>query len=50
MLVSSSPRGGKKERGAWKTHKRPLNYFNVNRTSLDHLLLGEDADVDKCVE
>jgi hypothetical protein len=24
--------------------------FNVNRTSLDHLLLGEHADVDKSVE
>jgi hypothetical protein len=26
------------------------NYFNVNRTSLDHLLLGENADVDRNVE
>ena len=25
-------------------------YFNVNRTSLDHLLLGKNADVDKNVE
>ena len=25
-------------------------YFNVNRTSLDHLLLGKCADVDKSVE
>src|SRR5258708_29832449 len=25
-------------------------YFNVNRTSLDHLLLGKSADVDKNVE
>jgi hypothetical protein len=25
-------------------------YFNVNRTSLDHLLLGKYADVDKNVE
>jgi len=32
------------------THKRLLNYFNVNRTSLDHLLLGGNADVDKSVE
>ncbi|MGA7855581.1 MAG: VOC family protein [Candidatus Acidiferrales bacterium] len=42
--------GGKKERGARRSHKRLLSYFNVNRTSLDHLLLGEDADVDKNVE
>jgi hypothetical protein len=27
----------------------PLYYFNVNRTSLDHLLLGVNADVNKCV-
>jgi len=31
-------------------HKRLLYYFNVNRTSLDHLLLGGNADVDKNVE
>jgi hypothetical protein len=31
-------------------HKRLLYYFNVNRTSLDHLLLGGNADVDKSVE
>ncbi len=27
-----------------------LYCFNVNRTSQDHLLLGESADVDKSVE
>jgi len=32
------------------THKRLRYYFNVNRTSLDHLLLGRSADIDKCVE
>jgi hypothetical protein len=36
-----------KERGARETHKRLLYCVNVNRTSLDHLLLGESADVDK---
>jgi hypothetical protein len=40
---------GKKERRS-VTHKRLVYYFNVNRTSLDHLLLGENADVDKNVE
>ena len=42
--------GGKKERGARQLHKRLLYCFNVNRTSLDHLLLGKNADVDKNVE
>ena len=42
--------GGIKERGARQPHKRPLYCFNVNRTSLDHLLLGKSADVDKSVE
>jgi hypothetical protein len=37
-------------RGARQLHKRLLDYFNVNRTSLDHLLLGKSADVDKNVE
>jgi hypothetical protein len=39
-----------KERGAWYLHKRLLYCVNVNRTSLDHLLLGRNADVDKNVE
>jgi hypothetical protein len=43
-------KGGRKERGARQPHKRLLYYFNVNRTSLDHLLLGKNADVDKNVE
>jgi len=44
--------GGTKERGARQPHKRLLYLycFNVNRTSLDHLLLGRNADVDKNVE
>ena len=28
-------------------HKRLLYCVNVNRTSLDHLLLGESADIDQ---
>jgi hypothetical protein len=36
-----------KKRGAWGDHKRLVYYFNVNRTSLDHLLLGGSADVDR---
>ena len=36
-----------KERGARQTHKRLLYCVNVNCTSLDHLLLGGSADVDK---
>jgi hypothetical protein len=41
---------GQKERGARKPHKRLLYCVNVNRTSLDHLLLGSNADVNKDVE
>jgi len=41
---------GQKEGGARQPHKRPLYCVNVNRTSLDHLLLGRNADVDKNVE
>ncbi len=39
-----------KKRGARLPHERLLYYINVNRTSLDHLLLGVGADVDKSVE
>jgi hypothetical protein len=42
--------GGEKKRGARGEHKRLVYCFNVNRTSLDHLLLGGIADVDKSVE
>ena len=45
-----SQTGGTKERGAWQAHKRLLYCVNVNRTSLDHLLLGGNADVNKYVE
>jgi hypothetical protein len=42
--------GGRKgERGARYVHKRLFYCVNVNRTSLDHLLLGKNADVDKNV-
>jgi hypothetical protein len=43
-------RNSSKGRGARQRHKRLLYYFNVNRTSQDHLLLGGNADVDKNVE
>jgi hypothetical protein len=33
-----------------KLHKRLLYCINVNRTSLDHLLLGKSADVDRIDE
>jgi hypothetical protein len=40
--------GRKKERGAWhRLHKRLPYCVNVNRTSLDHLLLGKYADGDR---
>jgi hypothetical protein len=44
---NSRGRRGKK-RGAWQNHKR-LPYISINlyRTSLDHLLLGMDADIDE---
>ena len=56
--VASSPRShscseiptGDTKRGARVASQAPLYYFNVNRTSLDHLLLGVDADPNKCVE
>ena len=40
---------GGKERGARETHKRLLYCVSVNCTSLDHLLLGKNADDDKNV-
>jgi hypothetical protein len=39
-------KAGKGERRS-VVHKRLLYCVNVNRTSLDHLLLGEAADIDK---
>jgi hypothetical protein len=38
---------GKGERRLLKIRKRLLYCVNVNRTSLDHLLLGKCADVDR---
>jgi hypothetical protein len=49
-FVGEFRRDGTKERGAWQAHKRLLYCVNVNRTSLDHLLLGGNADVNKYVE
>jgi len=48
-LIFSGLRGGweKGERRLVKIHKRLLYCVNVNRTSLDHLLLGKRADVDR---
>jgi hypothetical protein len=48
--VLSIYRAGVKRRDAWQSHKR-LSYSSINSikvycTSLDHLLLGMDADID----
>jgi hypothetical protein len=45
-----SDRRDERREALGKPHKRLLYYFNVNRTSPDHLLLGRNADVDKNVE
>ena len=47
--AGNSDRRGKR-RGARAPHKRLLYCVNLNRTSLDHLLLGRNADVDENVE
>jgi len=39
--------GGKRREALGVDHKRLLYCVNVNCTSLDHLLLGESADIDK---
>jgi len=39
--------GWTKERGARLDHKRLFYCVNVNRSSLDHLLLGGSADIDE---
>jgi hypothetical protein len=38
---------GEKERGARQRHKRLLYCVKVTNTSLDHLLLGKCADIDR---
>jgi len=38
---------GKRREALGVDRKRLLYCVNVNRTSLDHLLLGENADIDK---
>jgi len=48
--ISTLSQAGERERGARHTHKRLLYCVNVNYTSLDHLLLGGNADIDKDVE
>src|SRR5262249_52481280 len=40
-------RGDERREALGVDHKRLLYCVNVNRTSLDHLLLGESADIDK---
>jgi hypothetical protein len=42
--------GGTKREALGNLTSASLYYVNVNRTSLDHLLLGRSADVDKDVE
>jgi len=37
----------RKKEALGKIHKRLLDYIKVNRPSLDHLLLGMDADIDE---
>ena len=46
-IIEESKQAGQKERGARQPHKRLLYCVNVNRTSLDHLLLGKNADIDQ---
>ncbi len=41
---------GKKKEALRKLTSASLYFINVNRTSQDHLLLGEAADIDKCVD
>jgi hypothetical protein len=41
---------GKRREALGNLTSASLYYVNVNRTSLDHLLLGKNADVDKNVE
>jgi hypothetical protein len=47
---SISDRRNKKREALGNLTRASLFCVNVNRTSLDHLLLGRNADVDKNVE
>jgi hypothetical protein len=48
LSYGETRKGGRKRREALGVdHKRLLYCVNVNRTSLDHLLLGESADIDE---
>jgi hypothetical protein len=46
-FVSRNSDQREKRREALGKSRAPFYCVNVNRTSLDHLLLGENADVDK---
>ena len=51
-MTTEKREDGKQEAGERREalgvdHKRLLYCVNVNRTSLDHLLLGESADIDQ---
>jgi hypothetical protein len=45
--MEAKTNGAERREALGELHKRLLYCVNVNRTSLDHLLLGEDADIDK---
>jgi len=49
LWLLGSFRACKLEKGEGRSgsHERPFYCVNVNRTSLDHLLLGEGADIDE---
>jgi len=50
-MTRDSDARGKRREALGSLRSAPLLYcVNVNRTSLDHLLLGKYADVDKNVE
>jgi hypothetical protein len=49
-MTGNSDRRDKRREALGNLNKRLLYCVNVNRTSLDHLLLGRNADVDKNVE
>jgi hypothetical protein len=48
--LRESARARQKREALGSLTKRLPFYVNVNRTSLDHLLLGRNADIDKNVE
>jgi hypothetical protein len=50
QITGNSDRRDKRREALGNFTSASSYYFNVNRTSLDHLLLGKNADVDKNVE